>query len=288
MLDWTAGRSIEDMDRAGVATSMTSITTPGVWFGDNREARILARECNEYAARLAGQYPGRFGVFASLPLPDVDGSLEEIAYAFDVLHADGIGVMTSFGDKWLGDEAFAPVMQELNRRKAIIYTHPTAANCCRNLQPEVHYSIIELATDTTRAIASLVFSGAAARYPDIRFIFSHAGGTMPFIYQRFTRYPGMDRALGLGLDIASKVPKGVEAALRAFYYDTAQAAHPMAMGPLVKLVSSSQVLFGTDFPFGTAANHAKGLADCDFSPAEIQAIYRENAVRLMPKLEKAN
>jgi 6-methylsalicylate decarboxylase len=288
MLDWTAGRSIEDMDRAGVATSMTSITTPGVWFGDNREARILARECNEYAARLAGQYPGRFGIFASLPLPDVDGSLEEIAYAFDVLHADGIGVMTSFGDKWLGDEAFAPVMQELNRRKAIIYTHPTAANCCRNLQPEVHYSIIELATDTSRAIASLVFSGAAARYPDITFIFSHAGGTMPFIYQRFARYPGMDRALGLGLDIQGKVPKGVAAALRAFYYDTAQAAHPMAMGPLVKLVSSSQVLFGTDFPFGTATDHAKGLADCDLSSAEIQAIYRENAVRLMPKLEKAN
>jgi predicted TIM-barrel fold metal-dependent hydrolase len=288
MLDWTPARSIDEMDAAGVATSMTSITTPGVWFGDNEEARILARACNDYAAELASKYPGRFGVFASLPLPDVNASLKEIEYALDVLHADGVGVLTSFGDKWLGDAAFAPVMQELNRRKAIIYTHPTVANCCRNLQPEVHYSIIELATDTSRAIASLVFSGAAARYPDVKFIFSHAGGTMPFIYQRFARYPVMDRALGLGQDVQSKVPGGVLPMLRAFYYDTAQAAHPMAMGPLVKLVSSSQILFGTDFPFGTAADHVKGLADCDFSPADIQAIYRGNAVRLIPKLEKGN
>ena len=288
MVDWTPARSIEDMDRAGVATSITSITTPGVWFGDNEEARTLARACNDYAAELASRYPGRFGVFASLPLPDLDASLKEIEYAFDVLHADGVGVLTSFGDRWLGDAAFAPVMQELNRQKAIVYTHPTVANCCRNLQPEVHYSIIELATDTSRAIASLVFSGAAARYPDIKFIFSHAGGTMPFIYQRFARYPVMDRVLGLGQDIQSKVPGGVLPSLRAFYYDTAQAAHPMSMGSLVKLVSSSQILFGTDFPFGTAADHVKGLADCDFSPADIQAIYRNNAVKLMPKLENAN
>jgi hypothetical protein len=159
--------------------------------------------------------------------------------------------MTSFGDKWLGDETFAPVMEELNRRKAIVYTHPSVANCCRNVLPNVHYSVVELSTDTTPAIANLVFSGTAARFPDIRFIFSHAGGTMPFIYQRFVAYPMLDKALGLNKDIQGKVPAGVLKTLQSFYYDTAQAAHPMAMKPLANLVSAKQILFGTDFPFRT-------------------------------------
>src|SRR5262245_58765988 len=117
--------------------------------------------------------------------------------------------MTSFGDKWLGDESLVPVMEELNRRRAIVYTHPTVANCCRNVLPDVHYSVVELSTDTTRAIANVIFSGAAARFPDIRFIFSHAGGTMPFIYQRFVAYPLLDKALGLNKAIQDKVPAGV-------------------------------------------------------------------------------
>lgn len=284
MLEWTPARSIEDMDRAGVATSITSITTPGVWFGDDRQARVLARECNDFAAELASQYPGRFGTFASIPLPHVDGCLKEIEYAFDVLKVDGIGVMTSFGDTWLGDAAFAPVMEELNRRKAVLYTHPSIGNCCRNLLPDVHYSVIELATDTTRAIANLIFTGTTTKYPDIRYIFSHAGGTVPFIYQRFTRYPGFDKAAGLGKDIQGKVPAGVMNALRRFYYDTAQAAHPMAMVPLKMLVSSSQILFGTDFPFRTAADHVKGLKESGFDESELASIYRENARRILPDL----
>ncbi len=287
MTDWTPARSIEDMDRAGVARAMTSITTPGVWFGDNQEARDLARACNDYAASLAQQYPGRFGTFASLPLPDVDGCLKEIEYAFDVLKADGIGVMTSFGDKYLGDPAFAPVMAELNRRKAVVYTHPTAASCCRNILPDIQYSVVELAVDTTRAIANLIFTGTAQQFPDIKFIFSHAGGTVPFIYQRLTRYPAMDRALGLGKDIAARVPGGVLPALRSFYYDTAQEAFPIAMHALAELVSTSQIVFGTDFPFRTAADTLKGLGECGFSPAELEAIHRTNAVRLMPQIASA-
>jgi predicted TIM-barrel fold metal-dependent hydrolase len=283
MLDWTPARSIEDMDRAGVSVSISSITTPGVWFGDNADASRLARECNDYAAKLAADYPGRFGIFASLPLPDVAACLKEIEYVFDTLKADGIGVMTSFGDKWLGDPTFTPVMEELNRRKAVLYTHPSVGNCCRNVLPDVHYSVIELATDTTRAIANIIFTGTAARFPDIRFIFSHAGGTMPFIYQRLTSYPFLDKALGLGKDIQGKVPGGVMKALQSFYYDTAQAAHPMAMAPLTKLVSSSQILFGTDFPFRTAADHVKGLVDSGFSSGDLNAIHRDNAVRMMPQ-----
>ena len=283
MLDWTPSRSIENMDRAGVALSVTSITTPGVWFGDRDEAKRLARECNEYGAKLRTDFPGRFGFFASLPLPNVDDSLKEIEYAFDHLRADGIGVMTSFADKWLGDESLRPVMEELNRRKAILYTHPTVANCCQNLLPDLHYSVVELATDTTRAIANLVFSGTTTRFRDIRYVFSHGGGTMPFIYQRLTAYPFLDKALGLKKDIEAKVPGGVLKELQSFYYDTAQAAHPMAMEPLAKLVSAKQILFGTDFPFRTAADHVRGLSTCSFSTDDLAAIYRGNVLRLMPQ-----
>ena len=286
MLGWTPSRSIEDMDRAGVAVSITSITTPGVWFGDREEARRLARECNDYGAKLRTDFPGRFGLFASLPLPHVDDSLKEIEYALDELKADGVGIMTSFGDKWLGDESFIPVMEELNRRGAILYTHPTVANCCRNVLPDVHYSVVELSTDTTRAIANLVFSGTTNQFPNIRYIFSHAGGTMPFIYQRLTAYPVLDQKLGLKKDIQAKVPGGVLNALRSFYYDTAQASHPMAMQPLAKLVSAKQILFGTDFPFRTTADQIKGLSGCGFSPQELTAIYRGNAYQLMPQFSR--
>ncbi|HXJ77252.1 MAG TPA: amidohydrolase family protein [Candidatus Methylomirabilis sp.] len=277
--NWTPARSLEDMDRAGVATAIVSITTPGVWFGDSAAARRLARECNDYAARLMVDFPGRFGVFAAVPMPDIEGTLREIAYALDTLKADGIAVFTSYGDKWLGDPAFTPVIEELNRRKAVLYTHPTEPDCCRNLVPDVPAPIIEYGTDTTRTIASLVFSGTSTRFPDVQFIFSHAGGTMPFLAERFTRLPLANK------DLAARVPNGVAHELRRFNYDVAQAAHPMALASLLKLVPVSQVLFGTDFPFRTSVDHVRGLADYGFSAADLQAIERGNAVRLLPRLK---
>jgi predicted TIM-barrel fold metal-dependent hydrolase len=277
--DWTPEKSIADMDKAGVATAVTSITTPGLRFLDEAGAGKLARECNEYTAKLVADSHGRFGMFAAMPMPSIDGTLHEIAYALDTLGADGIGLLTSYGDRWLGDPAFAPVMDELNRRQAVVYTHPTTANCCGNLIPDVPDSIIEWATDTSRTIASLVFSGTAARCPALTLIFSHGGGTMPFLTERFTRLPLANRAL------AARVPNGVLHELRRFYYDTAQASHPMALASLMRLVPVSQVLFGTDFPYRTAAEHVKGLADYGFSAGDLAAIDRENALRLMPRLK---
>src|SRR5262249_26471731 len=231
-------------------------------FGDSAAARRLARECNEYAAKLAADHPGRFGVFAAMPMPDVDGSLREIAYALDTLKADGVGLFTSYGDRWLGDPAFTPLMEELNRRKAVCYTHPTTANCCHNVLPGVPAPIIEYGTDTTRTIASLVFSGTATRFPDIRFIFSHAGGTMPFLTERFVRLPLANK------EIAARLPNGVLPELRRFHYDVAQAANPMALASLLQLVPVSQVLFGTDFPFRTSIDHVRGLAGYGFSAGD--------------------
>src|SRR5262245_912279 len=165
---WSVQKSLDDMDKAGVATAITSITTPGVWFGDDGAARRLARKCNGFAPTLVRGNPGRFGVFAPLPLPDVAGSLEEIDYALDTRKADGVGLMTSYGDKWLGDPAFEPVMEELNRRKAVVYTHPTLAECCRGILPLVQRAVVEFQTDTSRAIGSVVYSVTAARHHDVQ------------------------------------------------------------------------------------------------------------------------
>jgi len=167
---WTPSRSLEDMDKAAIATSITSPTLPAVGFLPAAEAARVARASNEYARKLADQYPGRFGLFALLPMPHVDETLKEISYALDVLKADGVALMTSYGDKFLGDAAFAPVMAELNRRKVTAYTHPNEPACCQNLKTEVPSVIVEYGTDTTRTIASLIFSGTSTRNPDINFI----------------------------------------------------------------------------------------------------------------------
>jgi len=276
--DWTPEKSIADMDRAGVATAITSITTPALRFLDDSDARKLARECNDYSAKLVADSKGRFGMFAVMPMPYVEATLQEIGYALDSLKADGIALLTSYGDKWLGDPAFTPVLEELNRRRAVVYTHPTTANCCGNLIPDVPESIIEWGTDTTRTIASLVFSGAAARFRDVQMIFSHGGGTLPFLTERFIRLPLINK------NVAARVPNGVEAELKRFYYDTAQAAHPYALASLTKLIPVSQIVFGTDFPYRTAIDHVKGLADYGFGASDLQAIDRDNAIRLIPRL----
>jgi 6-methylsalicylate decarboxylase len=275
---WSPEMSIEDMDKSGIAVSILSLIQPSVWLGEASQARRLARETNDYGAKLVKDHPGRFGLFATVPLPDAEGSLKEIEYGLDVLKAQGIGLMTSYGNKFLGDPAFAPVWEELNRRKAVVYTHPLSPDCCRNLIPGVSTGAIEYATDTTRTIASLVFSGTAARYPDIRWIFSHGGGTVPFLLSRFTREEQTMK------NREQRVPKGVVYELQKFYYDTAQANHPGALAALTKLVSVPQILYGTDFPFRDGAEVNAGLTAYRFKPRDLRAIERDNALRLLPTL----
>ena len=276
---WTPEKSIEDMDQGGVAAAIISITNPGLWFGDKEVTRRLARACNDYAAKLMHDYPTRFGLFAAMPMPDVDNTLKEIEYALDTLKADGIGLFTSYGDVWLGNQAFIPVMEELNRRKALVHVHPTAANCCRNLIPDVSPGIAEYGFDTTRAILGVTFSGDAARFPDIRFIWSHAGGTLPFLAGRIE---GASRRLK---DREKRLPNGIDYEFKRFYYDTAGAGNVGAMVSLMKLVNVSQVLFGTDFPPGsTSLAMANSLAHLGlFSKSDLRAIERGNAVRLLPR-----
>ncbi|MFM9972300.1 MAG: amidohydrolase family protein [Burkholderiales bacterium] len=277
LLDWSPAKSMEDMDRAGVATSVLSITTPGLWFGEAGEARRLARLCNDYSAQLVRDYAGRFGFFAALPLPDIEGSLREIEYALDDLKADGVCLFTSYDAHYLGEAMFDPIFEELNRRGAIVYTHPVICPCSVNIVPVVSEACIEYGTDTTRTIASLLFSGAAARYSNIRFIFSHAGGTMPFLIGRFLQQQR-------GHPVPDKLPHGVMHEVGKFFYDTAQACNPAAMAALRHVTAPSQILFGTDFPWGKASEHAENLQQCGFTEPEVKMIHRDNACALIPRL----
>lgn len=271
---WSPAKTIEEMDQAGVGSAINSIVGPGVWFGDAEQARSLARDANEYAAKLSSDYPRRFGSFAALPLTDIEGSLREIAYALDELKADGIYMWTSYGDKWLGDPYFDPVFEELNRRQAVVFVHPTAADCCKNLVPGVEAAHVEYGTDTTRAIVRMVFGGASRRYPNVRMIFSHAGGTMPFLIGRFVRP-----------EARGNVPKDFEAQIRRFYYDTAQAYHPVPMTALRQVVPISSILFGTDYPYRGLLENAEQLtASGVFNEAELHDINRLNALKLLPRL----
>jgi predicted TIM-barrel fold metal-dependent hydrolase len=277
---FSPARAVEELDRVGIGTAMLSITAPGVWFGNSEEARRLAREMNEYAAaRMVSDHKGRFGLFAVLPLPDVEGSLAEIEYAFDTLKADGVGLLTSYGRAWLGDASFAPVLNELNRRKAVVYTHPTDAACCQGLLPRVPNQMLEYPMDTTRTIASLIVSETATRCPDVRFIFSHAGGTLIGVAGRL-----------LGAEMTADnlakpaAPDSRLHHLRRFYYDTAGSANAVNMQALKTLAGVSQILFGTDAPFFDGAPQVQGLQRVGFSTEELRSIERGNAARIIPRL----
>jgi predicted TIM-barrel fold metal-dependent hydrolase len=264
---------------------------------------------NEYGARMVSDYKGRFGLFAVLPLPDIDASLKETEYAFDTLKADGVGLLTSYGNMWLGDTRLRPVFDELNRRGAIVYTHPTDAPCCHYLANATP-ATLEWFTDTARSIMSLIAeptgprSGgggvlgrgraagarnagagaappaqptAATRYNNIKFIWSHAGGTL---------LGAVSRVVG-GVDaegLAGTPPTNSRLYhVRRFYYDTAGSANPIAMQGLKTLLGgTSHIVFGTDLPYGTSAQMRRALQRVGFSAAELAGIERDNALTILP------
>jgi predicted TIM-barrel fold metal-dependent hydrolase len=278
---WSPRSAIDNMDQAGVATAINSMTSPGVWFEDGDVARARARVCNDYGAQMIRDFPGRFGMFAAIPLPDIDGSLKEIEYALDVLKLDGIGLMTSYAGKLLGDPAFAPVFEEINRRKAVVLVHPTMS-CCGNPMPDVSPPTIEFPMDTTRTITSLLFSGGFARHADTRFIFSHGGGMLLPIVQRLygaaAQMKPEERAI--------KMPKGPEYELTRQHYELASIGfNPAGIAGLRKLIPNAQFLYGSDEPFLSTVQMTNALQKLAFSSDEIAAIQRGNALQLFPRLQ---
>jgi 6-methylsalicylate decarboxylase len=275
--DWTIERSLEEMDKNAVAVSMLSLSPPGLHQGTPAETRRLARAVNEFAAKLRSQHPTRYGHFASIPMPEVDAALAEIAHAFDQLRADGIQLMTSYGERYLGHPDFVPVMQELNRRKALVFVHPLAPICSAPALSWIPPALFEFTQDTNRAVFSLLFTGTFAQYPDIRYIFCHCGAGVPAL-------AGRASTMGMGRQFAEKIPHGIDHELKKLYYDVALQGDRPALAALFAYVPTSQVLLGSDFPFGTSTNGIRGLEAYGLKPAELDAIYRRNAERLIPRL----
>ena len=300
---YSPAKTIEMMDQAGIQTAFASQSTPGVWlvdgYGNNLlaatkdphsakaprqtvdEARMLVREMNEFGAKMASDYKGRFGILAALALPDIDGSLRAIEYAFDTLKLHGIGILTSYGNRWIGDPAFTPVFEELNRRKAVVYTHPTVAPCCRALINGVPETTLEFSTDTARTIVSWIESGSAKRFPDIRWIHSHGGGTL--VASRFLQG-------GEGTNLRGTPAPGSKLYyLRQYFYDT-NASNEATLLALKKTVGASQIVYGHfDIPrphdaTGEGLRGIKRLADTEvFSAPELRGIGSGNVLRLFPQ-----
>jgi predicted TIM-barrel fold metal-dependent hydrolase len=277
-IDWTPERALREMDEAGITTAIGSISTPGIWLGENARSLALARACNDYGAELVTRYPRRFGMFGALPLPDVEGSLGEAERVLDELKLDGIGLMSNYDDRWLGDPSFAPVFDELDRRGAVVFVHPTSIGTSVEM-PDLPPSILEYPTDTTRTILSLLFSGTFTRHRNIRFVFSHGGGTLTMVLMRvlagLTR-PSMAR-------VAERLPDGAMFELQRQYYDVTNSMSQAGFAALSAFVPSSQLLFGTDFPYWPTQWCASAFEGLTLDAPARAEIGRDNALRLFPR-----
>jgi len=281
---WAIERSLAAMDESGINTAILSVTAPGVWNSHDGEASVrLARLCNEGMAQTGRDHRSRFGFFASLALPMVAASVAETGYAFDALKADGVGLMSSYDGRYLGDASFAPVFEELNHRHAVVYVHPTAPQCCAAALPGVDATAFEEPSDTTRTIESLLVSGALARWNNISFIFAHGGGTLPFVADRIVGVVGTS-------DVPDKEflsPLSMRAALARLFFDCASVVNPAAFAALINFTPADHILFGSDFPYHSIGAAVGGLRAMeqryDLNQSDVQAIEYASAQRLFPQ-----
>jgi len=260
-----------------------SMASPGVFFGDVKSAPDLARMCNEYMVDLAREYPGRFGALSSVPLPDATAAIAEAAYALDNLKCDGIALLGSVAEKFLGDPQFEEFMQELNRRDAVVLIHPNVHSTSRQLGLKFPAALFEFLADTTRCALNLTLSGTLHRYPNIRWILSHAGGAVACHTWRWA-------LADLSPAVKINAPNGVLSYIRKFCFDTALSPSRYAMRPVLDLAGPDHVLFGTDFPYvhgDVLEFEIQQIDELDvFDDATRQAMLQTNAMRLFPRLTK--
>jgi predicted TIM-barrel fold metal-dependent hydrolase len=278
---WSVEQHLAFNDRHGIATAIISISQPGAHFGDDAAAAVLARTLNEEMARMVADHPANFGAFAVLPLPNVAAALEEIDYALDVLKLDGVGILTSYQGIFLGDPSFDPVLEKLNAHRAVVSVHPALPIGSRDLSTDYPGFMTEFVIDTTRAVTHMIFSRVMERFPDIRFILSHAGGTIPFLSWRLSMAPLIDRSR-----FGHLTPEWVMEQVGRFWFDTAISAGAQSIGALHAVAKPERILFGSDFPYcpdTVAERCTSGLADI-LAPDVLAGVERTNALALFPRL----
>ncbi|GLP67373.1 hypothetical protein TUSST3_39950 [Streptomyces sp. TUS-ST3] len=279
---WSVQAHLDLMDRNGIETAMLSMSSPGVHFGDDKAARLLARRVNEYTAELTRNHPGRFGNFVSLPLPDVDGTLEEIAFSFDELAADGVALMTHTHGVYLGAQRLDPVFAELDRRRAVVFLHPTSPMCWEQSALGRPRPMVEYIFDTARTVTDLVMAGVLTRHPNMRVIVPHCGGAIPVLADRINEF------MNLFLPAQkSPSPDAVEQ-LRGLYYDMAGTAFPRQVPALLNFVDPDRVLFGSDYcwtppPLADAHIAAIDAAEPPTQDTTWRSLTTANAKRLLPR-----
>lgn len=270
---WSAEGALDLMESAGIAAGILSVSTPGVHLGDDHEARAMARTVNEFASQVACDHPGRFGFFATLTLPDVDGALAEAAHALDVLGADGVVLLTNVRGVYLGDPSIEPLMEELNRRSAVVFVHPSELPSPP--VPGIPPFVADFLLDTTRAGINMCRQGWMDRYPDMKVILSHGGGFIPYAAERIARMCSPD----------GDPAKGIEQ-LRRLHFDTALASSPYALPSLLAFADPTRISFGSDWPYAPKArslHFARLLDEYEVQPDIRAAIDRGNAERLFPR-----
>lgn len=277
---WTPEGSLEVMDRNNIQAAIFSISSPGVYFGDAKFACNLARLCNEFCAVQVADHRDRFGFFATVPTPLGDHAVEEAVYALSTLKADGIALLASSGGQFLGHPGLEPLMQELDRRHAVVYIHPNNHPTSQTLDLLAPGFLTEFVFDTTRAVVNMVLSGVLERYPRIRWILSHAGGVVPFIAWRLSLADLMP-------EFKEKVPQGVLTYLRRFYYDTALSPSRYSLVPVIELAGTSQIVFGSDYPYSPKKLVKTQISTLDqldlFDVPSLEALGRGNALQLFPR-----
>ena len=279
---WSPEGAIALMDSQEIATGMLSLTAPGVVGWHKNQRREMARRVNDYTADIVAKRPDRFGHFATLPLPDVEGAVREIEYSFDTLHTDGLILLGNYAAKYLGDPAFEPVWAELDRRQAVVFVHPglPLAPAAGLAGPLVDYPF-----GTTRTAVQLVLNGIVDRYPRARIILSHAGGFVPYASHRFAELAHVFRP-----DAAK--PGDILASFQRFYFDTALSSSAAALPSLKAFARKGHILFGTDFPFAPADVVAAFTGKLDaydgLTAAEHTEISHDNAWALFPRLARHN
>jgi len=282
---WSPKAHLELMDQSGIDTAFLSVSSPGIFFGDAAAARDLAREVNESGAEAVRDHPGRFGLFASLPLPDVDGALKEISYAFDTLGADGVVLMTNTHGLYLGNEKLEPVFAELERREAVVFLHPTSPVCWEQSALGRPSPMIEFVFDTARTVTDMLFAGVLERHPRLPVIVPHSGGALPVVADRIDGFM-RDFPSAIGTEAVDVVTQ-----LGRLYYDTAGSAFPRQIPALLNLVKPEQLLYGSDYcwtPAPAAYDHTRSF-DSAAAPAEgvsWRTMTATNARRILPRLTR--